>query len=322
MIKRRLHHLLIFGLALCLLWLSGCDAPPPEGWDNNSGVDAGADVPVEHPTLTVATYNVYLLFDTVCDSGQCDSGDFEREPTEAEYQARIEQVADAIRGLEADVVLLQEIEKEEVLFDLQEALDGAYPVAVHGELDWEQPGSVDTAVLATGELINSRGYSDRRLTRPNGTRTWFAREFLRVDLQINGERTIVFTAHFVSKANGDDSGRRLAEAQEARAIIDEVAAANEDALIVFGGDLNDTPDSEPLAALTGDDGLYRAGDTLATDEFYTYVYQQQRQAIDHLLLAPTSGGGYVSGSARAVHDNDDGYGGSDHGAVVGQFLLR
>ncbi|MFP4600308.1 MAG: hypothetical protein ACLFVJ_18785, partial [Persicimonas sp.] len=161
MIKRRLHHLLSFGLTLCLLWLSGCSAPPPEGWDNNSGVDvdAGADVLPEHRTLTVATYNVYLLFDTVCDSGECDSGDFEREPSEAEYQDRIEQVADAIRDLEADVVLLQEIEKEEVLLDLQEALDGAYPVAVQGELDWERPGSVDTAVLATGELIDSRGYS-------------------------------------------------------------------------------------------------------------------------------------------------------------------
>ena len=99
--------------------------------------------------------------------------------------------------------------------------------------------------------------ADEVLTRPDGSTTTFSRELLEVHVTKAGRAIIFFAAHFRSKSN-DDPGRRLAEAQATRRIVDAVAAANPRALVVLGGDLNDTPGSPPLDALTGNGGLLRA----------------------------------------------------------------
>jgi uncharacterized protein len=312
--QHRLARFLTRWLVVSALALSSCISPPPDDDANASQPDAS---PADSLELTIATYNVRFLFDTQCDSN-CAPGDFEEVLTEAEYRERIEEVAEAIDGLEADIVLLQEIEKEFIVDDLAEQARTDYPVAVHGETGFD--GSLDVAVLAGGALVDSRGYrDDRELTRPDGSRTGFTREFLQVELDFDGARVFVFTSHFLSKRSNDD-GRRLAEAEGARAIIDEVSAANDDALIVFGGDLNDTPGSSTLEALTENDGLIRAGDELDPDEMFTFMYNWEPQTIDHLLVARTAGGAYVEQTARSVHDRDPvGLGGSDHGAVVGRF---
>lgn len=315
MILRRLSYLLASALLILLVGLSGACSP------QEAGDDAGtSDAAVEYPTVTIATFNVRRLFDTECDSSRCGSDSFEKVPSVDEYEARIAEVAAAVDALGADIVLLQEIEKEAVLTSVQQALGGAYPVAVFGEVGYS--ASLDVAVLARGELRGTQGYRDQDLIRPGGGTTEFAREFLRADLEIDGEEVIVFTAHFKSKRN-DDPERRLAEARGARDIIEQAAADNPEALVVLGGDLNDTPGSEPLEALTGDGGLVRAGASKSLDELYTYLYNWEKTAIDHLLMARTPGGSYVSGSAKAHHDrNPAGYGGSDHGALSGQFQLR
>ena len=98
------------------------------------------------------------------------------------------------------------------------------------------------------ELVNQPGF------------TYFEREFLEVHFEFGSSRLIVFNAHFRSKRPPDDPGQRLAEASAAREIILERAASFPDALIVFGGDLNDLPGSAPLNALEDGDLLYRVGE--------------------------------------------------------------
>lgn len=309
MMTRKPIRTTLVGLAVSLFVFSACGVAPEDPWDPS---EDGEEF------LRVASFNTYNLFDTECDSGDCGPNDFEKTPSPDEYEERITQVAEAIEELDAQIVLLQEIENEEVLDDLAEELDGEYPVAVLGELGW--PGSLDVGLLSTGKLEETRGYRDEReLERPDGGSDRFTREFLRVDIEIGGRSIIAFTSHFRSKRN-DDPGRRLAEAREAREIVDEVAHANPDSLVVFGGDLNDRPHSETLEALTADDGLRRAGRSFDEDELYTFYFDQERQAIDHLLKAPNTAGHYVERSVKAHHDRDPvGYGGSDHGAIVARF---
>lgn len=316
--QHRLAQLLTRGLVVLALALSSCISPAPDG-EVNADASRPDATSSDARELTVATYNVKLFFDTECDSN-CAPNDFEEVLTEAEYRDRLEEVAEAIDGLEADIVLLQEVEKESIVDDLAEQARTDYPVVVHGETGFD--GSLDVALLAGGSLVDSRGYrAERELTRPDGSRTGFTREFLQVELDFDGARVIAFTAHFRSK-NSDDAGRRLAEAQGAREIIDEVSAANDDALIVFGGDLNDTPGSPALEALTEDNGLIRAGSELDPDEMFTFMYNWEPQTIDHLLVARTAAGSYIEHTARSVHDREPvGLGGSDHGAVVGRFKV-
>jgi len=326
-------------LLICVFGLVGCPAEAPESdWRDSEDIeprpDVGSEPDVQEPdytgpwksgpgaedivgpVITVATFNQHLLFDTRCDSGQCGPNDFEQKWSQAEFEALIAQRAAAIDQLDADIILLQEVETQEVLDALNAALANPYPIALLAETGYS--ASLDAAVLVRGELIESREYTQLN----NGWQT-FSRNFLRLDLEIQGERAIVFSAHFKAKFQ-DQEGRRFAEAQTAHAIVSEVAAAHDGALVILGGDLNDTPDSEPLVALTEDGKLKLVTEGEDLFDVFTFVYQARRQAIDHLLIARTRGGRYVNQSVYSIHDEGAhvGFGGSDHNALVGQFEMR
>lgn len=299
--------------------------PPEQGEDDGEGGEAsstapttGEEVPPPAPSdLVVATYNVHLFFDTTCDSGQCSSGDFENAPNQSQFEYRADQLATAIADLDADVVLLQEVENQTCLTAITDRLGEGWPTAVIGETHY--PASLDVAVLSRMPSLEIRRHADTPLELPSGGTGWFAREFLEVHLDAQGHRLIVFVAHFKAK-NDDDPERRLAEATRAREIIDATAVEFPDSVIVLGGDLNDTPGSPPLQALEQSGGMLRVAAELAPDD-WTYVYQDNYNAIDHLYLATAATGGtYLAGTAHVFRGSgDDGYVGSDHAAVRASF---
>lgn len=275
-------------------------------------------------TVKVATFNVRRLFDTVCDSGRCGPDDFEYLPSRTDFLRKVEDVARGVVALDADVVMLQEVETQaalEAVVDLLRTLGEPYPVAVLGELG--EAGSVDVAVLARGRLVRAvRHRDDADLRRPaDGSRTSFAREFLEVEVDFEGDRVVAFSTHFRSKIN-DDPGRRQAEARAARDIVRARAGAQRDALVVLGGDLNDTPDSPPLRDLTEGGHLVRVAAELAPDD-YTYDFNGQLDALDHLLVATEArGGAFVTGTAEVLRGrNGVGFAGSDHAAVRAAFFM-
>ena len=283
--------------------------------------DGAGEAPLDAPDglhVRAATFNVRRFFDTVCESGTCEGGDYEALASPAVFEARADQIAQAIRGLGADVVALEEIETQACLDALVRRLGDVLPHGVLGEI--ATPASVDVAVLSRTPLERVTGHRAAEvLTRPDGTTTEFSRELLEVEVRIEGAPVVMFAAHFRSKVN-DDPGRRLAEAQAARRLVLARAAAAPGALVVLGGDLNDVPGSPPLTALTADGGLVRVGDDLLEGEQATYVYAGRGQAIDHLLLAPSAAAVRVPRAARVWRgDGDDGYGGSDHFALTAEF---
>jgi len=129
-------------------------------------------------------------------------------------------------------------------------------------------------------------------------------------------RRFVFAAHFRSKAN-DDPGRRLAEAQAARDIVQRVAAAQPGVLTVLAGDLNDVPGSPPLEALEANGGLFRVAKELPVDQQATYVFNGSGEAIDHLLEA-TEPPAYVEGTS-AVTRVSRATSSSDHWPLTASF---
>ncbi len=318
---------------LAVLMLCSCGSLVPQGTQGDDGGDDAADdwgsasaptggaepdlPPPDPADIVVATYNVLRFFDPNCDSGQCGSGDYEEAPTQAQFDYRADTLAEAIGAFQADVVVLEEIENQDCLSALSKRLGDAYPTAVLGETGFV--ASVDVAVLSRFATLEVRRHADTPLPRPSGGQTWFAREFLEVHLDGDGHRVIVFAAHFKAK-NDDDPERRLAEATRARELVDAAVAEHPGALIVLAGDLNDTPDSPPLAALTADGGMLRVAAELAPDD-WTYEFNGDQRPIDHILLATAATGGvYIEGSALVFRgEGDDGYAGSDHAAVRASF---
>jgi predicted extracellular nuclease len=291
---------------------------PPDAPDASD--DAPPDLPDADPigpTLEVATWNVERFFDTRCDSDECGIGAYEELPSPQQFEVDVRRVVEGILTLDADVVLLQEIESQECLDAVTALLSDRYPVAVLGETGGA--ASVDVAVLSKGQLREVVRHRDARIPRPEGGTTTFAREFLEVHLDFGqGRQAVVFSAHFKSKSN-DDASRRLAEGTAARKLVLSSSQGQPQALVVMGGDLNDTPGSPPLTALEGDGGLLRAAQELAPED-WTYRWQDQGQAIDHLYMVEGSGS-HVPASSQVFRTDPSraGFSGGDHCALRSSF---
>jgi len=313
-------------IALALVLLPACLhgtaplVPGPDGAaDSGDAPAVEVGVPPSDGTIGIATFNVRRYFDTACDSGSCGGKSYEVQTTPEAFEARTQQLADAVLALGVDVVLLQEVENQVCLDALGGRLGDAFPVRVLGEI--HTPASVDVAILARGSLLEVLGHrADTRLPLGDGTTTTFSRELLEVRLDLDGAQVIVLNAHFKSKSY-DDPERRLAEAKAAREIVLATVAAQPGSVIVLGGDLNDTPSSEPLQALEGDGGLFRIASSLPPGADWTYLWGDSAQAIDHLYFATGGAGVVVEGSVEIMRDEDGVWGGSDHAAVRARIRL-
>ena len=289
------------------------------------GCRPGADDPPATPDAVtgnyrVATFNVKRLFDTVCESGACGFDEYEALLSPDELDARAIEIADAIRALDADVISLQEIETQACLDALLVHIGDLMPYGVLGEIG--TTASVDVAVLSKTPIETVlRHRADEPLALADGTVTTFARELLEVHVRSpQGTEVVVVAAHFKSKSN-DQPARRLAEARTAARILGDVSTASPSALVMLAGDLNDTPGSRPLDALTVEGGLIRVADDLAAGAQATYIYNGRGQAIDHILITPSGEARRVPQSSHAWRDGAKGWGGSDHFALTSDFVL-
>ncbi len=77
-----------------------------------------------------------------------------------------------------------------------------------------------------------------------------------------------------------------------RDFADDLLAAQSDARLVIGGDINDFEFSDTVDILVGggDTALTDLPRTLPVEERYTYVFEGNSQAIDHILLSPAWSG--------------------------------
>ncbi len=290
-------------------------APSGAGPDASRSPDSGPDAPApREPGTRIASLNVHRLFDTVCHSNDCGPEAYEEAPEQEVFDAKIRRLSAGIRRLEAEVVLLQEVETQACL----DALVGQLPELKHavlGETGWA--ASVDVAVLSAIPIASVRSHKDRRLPLPDGRTTTFSRDLLEVHLDSGEGELVVFVAHFRSKVN-DDPERRLAEARAAREIVADAALASPRAVVVLGGDINDLPGSPPLEALTEGGALARVSEGLPAAEIGTYRYGGDWLALDHLFLARSSPGKAVPGSFRVFREAY-GWAGSDHAAIRASF---
>jgi predicted extracellular nuclease len=147
----------------------------------------------------------------------------------------------------------------------------------------------------------------------------------------NGHSVFVVANHFNSKL-GDDPAwgaqqppvrgsevQRHEQATEVKDFVSTLFAANANANVIVLGDLNDFQFSDTLSILE-QAGLHALIDDLPLAERYSYVFEGNSQAIDHML----AGGGLLS-RPRAydpVHVNAEfATQVSDHDPQVGGFTL-
>ena len=307
---RFVHHL-IWGLAgLSLAGICACSN------DNNT-----PDTPAPNPAkrISVATWNVHNFFDTVCDSGACGGDNYEPSVSQSAYFDKLNSVVSGIRFINADVMLLQEIENQTCFDDIIKELNSNSKQEVSGVFGEQgKAASMDVGIIVRGQIKGVQKYrDDHPIAQPDGTTKLLARELLQADIVLhNGVELTAFTTHFVSKATDAVGDRRQGEADLTQKILAEYVQAHPERLVVFGGDLNDFPDSPQIQALSRDGILTSVTKNMSANEILTW---RNASALDHIFY-PSAYESCLK-DTRIICDEKryDGFNTSDHCSVKAVF---
>lgn len=288
-----LAALLAFAFALCAC--GPALAPPPAG----PGAGRAA------VQVRVATWNVHDLFDA--EDRIVPPGAEDLVPPEPDVEAKVARVAAVLVRVGADLVLLQEVENRDVLERLAVAAGYAAARLVEGN----DPRGIDVAVLSR---LPVRAYASHlRELAPDGRLLW-PRDCVEVHADVEGRRLVVVGSH-LSSALSDDGTRRAWQAARLREIAEAVAAEDPSALVLAGGDLNDTPGSVALAPLLADGAWIDPAPAGAA----SWVGTSGASRLDYLLV-PSRAAALVAGAS--VDASPDVPLASDHRPVVLDLRLE
>jgi endonuclease/exonuclease/phosphatase family metal-dependent hydrolase len=274
-----------------------CAGPPPE-----------ADAPrARSGALRIATWNVHDLFDAV--DRTAPPGDQDLVPTAEEVDAKLRVVGRVLAGIDADVLVLEEVESADLLQRVAAGPLGGrgYEAFLREGYD---PRGIDVGVLSRVPFEVGPTHLDDRA--PDGRRLW-SRDVLEIHLDPDASRLVVLGAHLVSRLDPGEDGRRLLQAARLSEIARTLAAGERGPGVLVVGDLNDVPGSAALAPLLERTGCIDLGARLPASSAWTWSGGGAHERIDYAVLC---GGRAVDVIRTAVVDGPDVDAASDHRPVV------
>lgn len=199
-------------------------------------------------TFTVAFYNVENIFDTVDDPDKIDE-DFTPEGrykwTEAILQQKLTNISQAIAGIDGNgpaMIGIAEIEHGDLVERLikQPALAGRAYEYVHEESP--DMRGIDCAFIYDPKVFTLDSYR-AFVMEFEEDEEYTSRKVLWVSGTIKKQRVHLVVNHWPSRYGGMEQSepRRMAVANQVRAIVDSVQAAEANAAIILMGDFNDDP---------------------------------------------------------------------------------
>ena len=268
--------------------------------------------------VKICTLNVLNLFDSI------DNPYHKDEDTNAKLREDLDLLAKSIRHIDADVLVLQEVENRGYLNDFNRALlsDLGYQHVVLTEGNDKR--GIDVAVLSRLPVGPVTSY--RHLTFPdaNGEAMYFRRDFLQVRIEPEkGKPFDVFAVHLKSKYGGESGDViRLGEARMVRKLLDRFLKKDLQRRFILCGDFNDTIESPSMKAIVGTGGgaLKTFFDEVPPAERITYNLEPYQSMIDFILASPAMAAEYVKGSYQ-IFPGSPSETGSDHNAVVARFRI-
>lgn len=337
--------------------LPSADAPPevvPEWWAESDfvwplGLRFG---------LTVATYNLYNLFDEVDDPDKDDTV-YEPEKVELLLSKHAQAIHDYLR--EPDIIAVQEVENLEILERLANTppikakykavlIEGPYYRAVDVGLLYRKDRvkvlSAEARQTCT-DLDDDYGPgTDPNFPCPEGYNPLFSRPPLVVHLKTKqknpwgrhrgGSDFWLIINHFKSKSiyapsYADTEPRRIEQAEFVGSLVDEIQDAHRRAKVMVLGDLNSFTNEAPIRTLQHG-GLRNLIYKVHKRSRYTYIYRGVSEVLDHILITPSLKRAFLR--ARVVHFNVDfpeplwgddpntGIRSSDHDVFMCSFWIR
>ena len=186
------------------------------------------------PGIRIACYNAESLHDTIPDR-LIDDGDYTprgaRQWNGERYRLKIGHIARVIDELDADLLLLTEIENESVLRDLMLATSSDYNY-IHRHTSDRR--GMDIALLYRGSLFFPGRV--RQIAGPG-----LPRELLVVNGLLDGEPLTLIGAHLPSQLNR--ASYRLRALGTLRKAVDSILRRDPNRKLLVMGDMNCTPQS-------------------------------------------------------------------------------
>ena len=245
--------------------------------------------------------------------------------------------ARVIEEVDADIICINEVENRLVLDNfnadrLSKLYD--YNILIDGKND---PRGIDVGVYSKFPIGTVR--TNIFATNADG-KSIFSRDCLEVEILTPAGSVFLLANHLKSKSGGGDA-RRKKQAEEVKRILESRYDLQNQFVVVLG-DLNDTPNSDPLSPLMS---MANLSDVLAApegqpaNERWSYRYKDEFNQIDYLLvsdplIASLQGTGLerrgmppeaLNGSNAGIQSfptiQNWRNAGSDHAAVFADFTL-
>lgn len=156
-------------------------------------------------TVSLANWNVQTFFDGQNDG--CEYSEFQKGSlwSKEKYTQRLSRLCSVITSLNADIFVLEEIENENVIYDLSNYLAGSN---WDNSKMWnyscflkEKNSAIGCAVISRYPLMNIKSHSmDIRTCiekQPS------ERPVLQVSVDVNGKELLIFVNHWKSKSGGE-----------------------------------------------------------------------------------------------------------------------
>ena len=227
-------------------------------------------------SLRIVTWNVHDLFDEEDRAEPPGEDDTVLSPSQVE--AKLRRVGTVLARLEADVIVLQEVEALALLERLASGplAGGGYQAFLVEAFD---PRGIDVGALARVPVTAYRSHAGERA--PDGSHLW-SRDL--VEIHLGGARPLVLLgAHLVSRLDPSADPRRRLQAQRMREVFDALRAEAGAPLVIGLGDLNDLASSVALTPLFADGALADLGAVL--DSGWTWSGGGREERIDYAFLA-------------------------------------
>ena len=290
---------LIFVMGVILFY--GCSSPP------DSEVD-------------ICLLNTEFFFDPLEPHGRVVGTSIDI-PSEAEYRAEAKAIATLIDRYQADLVGLTEVENRACVELVRSYLRRGNEWQVVFKKGRDTYTGQDVAVLSKFPVKESSitTFPDQRVTYIDRGESKSVRpsKILGCELRIASEPVYLVIAHLISKRSNNDA-KRLGQATVVRRQAIRALTNNQNVIVI--GDFNDTPNTPVLRQLRGlsDEwaDFVQTAESVPLEDRYTYIYQDNRYLIDHILISPSLQDEFLNTPATDRCQIFDSDGLSDHRGMI------
>ncbi len=284
-------------------------------YGSTSATSGSAKPPAQ--AVKIVNWNVHNFVNDVIDS------DVLAEELDANWQSHKTDIARVLREVDADIVMLQEIENGTVLVALNAELDNAYPFLVL--YPGNDPRGINIALLSKIEVSLAKTHRSEKFKKagdPHGPAYRYARDCVEVHIKVGERPVVLLGVHYKAKEN-DNPDKRLAEAQHTRAIADQLAEEDPERAMVILGDFNDTPGSSPYDWTLGTDpSRYRnAADHVQAPLRWTFNYTGKLELVDQQMTNPVLYEMLDPNTVEILH-TDAVDAASDHAPIVATYEIH